>query len=430
MSPRKLNAVMGAVLSAIGTQKADAGCVGGEQIAAGNYAIEISGKRASGGAEDLSGTITSDGKCTLNVILQGRLNSALVAALSATGGYSVNEDHIGILTLSIDGQPTQRFVIAVLGDRGTLIGLEGDDVATARLDARRGSPAIADDFAILNEHGGNKANAQADTKAPPPIDHTPAVAPTAKSPDEASKYDGNLVNAQAAVTNAPLPVRSAPDGAPLTAAVPTAKSPNDVSKHDGNQGNAPAAANASPPADHAPDHTPPATVTPTAKSPNDKASKNDSNAASAQAVSNAPPPVDHAPGRTPSSAVASTVTAAAANSSATRIVSADPASPLPEKHEKSNGGDVEAKALVSRGDAVFGTGDLTTARAFYRRGAAEGDGTAALRLGETFDPAFLQEAGLGRVAGDLRQAVFWYRRAHDLGNRDADIVLKSIDPPR
>src|SRR5580700_11334602 len=97
MSPRKLNAVMGAVLSAIGTQKADAGCVGGEQIAAGNYAIEISGKRASGGAEDLSGTITSDGKCTLNIILQGRLNSALVAALSATGGYSVNEDHIGIL---------------------------------------------------------------------------------------------------------------------------------------------------------------------------------------------------------------------------------------------------------------------------------------------------------------------------------------------
>jgi hypothetical protein len=46
----------------------------------------------------------------------------------------------------------------------------------------------------------------------------------------------------------------------------------------------------------------------------------------------------------------------------------DPASPLAEKHAKSSGGDVQAKALVPRGYAVFGTLDLTTARTFYRRG--------------------------------------------------------------
>jgi TPR repeat protein len=138
------------------------------------------------------------------------------------------------------------------------------------------------------------------------------------------------------------------------------------------------------------------------------------------------PPVDHAP----PVAAAPTAAAAAANASAGPIVPMDSASPLAEKHEKSSGGAVEAKALVSRGDAIFGTGDLTTARAFYRRGADVGDGTAAPRLGETFDPAFLQEAGLGRVAGDLRQALYWYRQAHDLGNRDADVVLKSIDPRR
>jgi TPR repeat protein len=79
---------------------------------------------------------------------------------------------------------------------------------------------------------------------------------------------------------------------------------------------------------------------------------------------------------------------------------------------------------VSRGDALLGVGDLTSARLFYRRGADLGDGTAALRLGETFDPAFLQQAGLSGVAGDPKMALHWYRRARDLGNGDADLLLQ------
>jgi TPR repeat protein len=91
---------------------------------------------------------------------------------------------------------------------------------------------------------------------------------------------------------------------------------------------------------------------------------------------------------------------------------------------------IEAEMLVSRGDEALAMGDVTAARLFYRRGADGGDSTAALRLGATFDPAFLAQARVGRVAGDPALALYWYRRAHDLGNRDADLALKSFEPAR
>lgn len=90
----------------------------------------------------------------------------------------------------------------------------------------------------------------------------------------------------------------------------------------------------------------------------------------------------------------------------------------------------ETAVLRSRADAVLHTGDVTSARLFYRLAAEGGDGTAALRLGATFDPAFLAEARLGRIAGDVKQALYWYRRARDLGNSDAEILLKRMEPAR
>ena len=87
---------------------------------------------------------------------------------------------------------------------------------------------------------------------------------------------------------------------------------------------------------------------------------------------------------------------------------------------------IQRQALLSRGDAFFSAGDVTSARLFYQRGADAGDGTAALRQGETFDAAFLERAHLGRVPSDLEKAASWYRRARDLGNAEAQILLKSL----
>ena len=80
----------------------------------------------------------------------------------------------------------------------------------------------------------------------------------------------------------------------------------------------------------------------------------------------------------------------------------------------------EADVLVTRGDAFFAAGDLASARLFYEYAAA-GDGTAA------FDPNFLAQAHIGRVQGDAAIALYWYRRARDLGNYDAEVLLKRME---
>ena len=75
----------------------------------------------------------------------------------------------------------------------------------------------------------------------------------------------------------------------------------------------------------------------------------------------------------------------------------------------------EVTKLLARGDAFMLQGDIASARAFYQRAADAGDGRAALRMGATFDPAFLSRAGLRGTLGDLVQARSWYRRGFDLG---------------
>jgi TPR repeat protein len=79
--------------------------------------------------------------------------------------------------------------------------------------------------------------------------------------------------------------------------------------------------------------------------------------------------------------------------------------------------------LLARGDSLLGVGDIASARLFYERAADIGDGQAALRLGETYDPAFLERARL-RVQGDRARAVLWYQRARELGASEAEILLK------
>jgi hypothetical protein len=49
-----------------------------------------------------------------------------------------------------------------------------------------------------------------------------------------------------------------------------------------------------------------------------------------------------------------------------------------------------------------------------------------LKLGNTFDPAFLDFAHL-RVRGDLAIAKSWYRRAHELGETKAESLLNRLE---
>jgi hypothetical protein len=87
----------------------------------------------------------------------------------------------------------------------------------------------------------------------------------------------------------------------------------------------------------------------------------------------------------------------------------------------------EIAVLLTRGDKAFSSGDVASARLYYGRAASAGDGQAALRLGETFDPVFLDHAHLRSARGDLAAALSWYRRARDMGAAEAEVLLNSLE---
>jgi len=87
----------------------------------------------------------------------------------------------------------------------------------------------------------------------------------------------------------------------------------------------------------------------------------------------------------------------------------------------------ESATLLARGDKLLSTGDVTSARLFYQRAADGGAGLAAIRLGETYDPIFLDRAKLRGVRADLGAALSWYRRARELGATDAEVLLKALE---
>jgi TPR repeat protein len=85
-------------------------------------------------------------------------------------------------------------------------------------------------------------------------------------------------------------------------------------------------------------------------------------------------------------------------------------------------------ALLARGDAFVRTRDIASARLLYERAADAGNGRAALRMGESFDPAFLDSIGISRMLGDRQLALSWYRRACDLGDAEAAQLLQKLEP--
>jgi hypothetical protein len=87
----------------------------------------------------------------------------------------------------------------------------------------------------------------------------------------------------------------------------------------------------------------------------------------------------------------------------------------------------ETKELLQHGDSLLRTGDVASARLFYERASAAGDGWAALRLGATFDPAFLERLGLGKLQSDPAAARSWYNRAVELGVMEVKRQLNGLE---
>ena len=85
-------------------------------------------------------------------------------------------------------------------------------------------------------------------------------------------------------------------------------------------------------------------------------------------------------------------------------------------------------------------GDILNARLLLQQAAKADNATAALELGATYDPTFLQQlktvrqtesAGSKSVPattdmGDVRMARLWYEKAKDLGSTEAAVRLERL----
>jgi hypothetical protein len=132
----------------------------------------------------------------------------------------------------------------------------------------------------------------------------------------------------------------------------------------------------------------------------------------------APAPSAEPPAPPPAAAV---VVAAAPAPVAPRVASA--ASPKPVAPAMPA---AQIEQFRKRGDELLATGDIAAARLFYEGAAGAGDARAALALGKTHDPLFLEQVHARGVPPDQAKAVDWYRAAEARGNAEATKRLETL----
>lgn len=79
--------------------------------------------------------------------------------------------------------------------------------------------------------------------------------------------------------------------------------------------------------------------------------------------------------------------------------------------------------LMQRGRDFLATGDISAARVAFRRLADAGMPDAALALANTYDPSYLAAHNVIGALGDGTMARSLYRRARDLGSKEAGQIL-------
>jgi hypothetical protein len=79
----------------------------------------------------------------------------------------------------------------------------------------------------------------------------------------------------------------------------------------------------------------------------------------------------------------------------------------------------QAERMFAQGNKHLEQRNISAARMFFQRAADAGLAEAALKLGETYDPAELRLLEALAIAADRNEARKWYERARDLGAPEA-----------
>jgi Bacterial SH3 domain len=82
--------------------------------------------------------------------------------------------------------------------------------------------------------------------------------------------------------------------------------------------------------------------------------------------------------------------------------------------------------LIAHGQKMIEVGYFAGARAYFKRAAEAGSGDAALLLGATYDPEFIDKIGAHGIKPDPKEAASWYDRAKQLGVEGAEAKLKAL----
>jgi curved DNA-binding protein CbpA len=86
----------------------------------------------------------------------------------------------------------------------------------------------------------------------------------------------------------------------------------------------------------------------------------------------------------------------------------------------------QIELLIGRSEKLLSEGDIAAGRALLQRAAKADDARAAFALGATYDPIMLTILGAYSAAADVSLARDWYKKASELGSREAQERLKLL----
>lgn len=100
--------------------------------------------------------------------------------------------------------------------------------------------------------------------------------------------------------------------------------------------------------------------------------------------------------------------------------------PSIEQPVKPKWDDAEQARLLERGQGFMTTGNIAAARMVLEQLVASGNATAAFAMGQSYDPEFLRRMNVIGSLPDASQARKWYRKAAELGSKQANDRLSVL----
>ena len=87
----------------------------------------------------------------------------------------------------------------------------------------------------------------------------------------------------------------------------------------------------------------------------------------------------------------------------------------------------EESLQLKRADSLLKSGDISAARLILETLSDEGSGQAAYALGMTYDPLFFSSNFIRGMAPEPSKAMLWYKRASELGYKEASNAMLRLE---